>query len=109
MNYKVRTIPNFDKALKRLVKKYPSLKAEFIALLNSLEQEPEQGTPIGNHCFKIRLSIASKGKGKSGGARVIIHVVVTDKLVFLLDIYDKSEQANISEKELADLLKRIVE
>jgi mRNA-degrading endonuclease RelE of RelBE toxin-antitoxin system len=107
MNYKIRTIPNFDKALKRLVKKYPSLKTEFITLLDSLENEPEQGTPIGNHCFKIRISIASKGKGKSGGARVIIHVVVTDKIVFLLDIYDKSEQANISEKELAELLKMI--
>lgn len=107
MSYKVRTIPNFDKALKRLVKKYPSLKAEYIALLDSLEGDPEQGTPIGNHCFKIRLAIASKGKGKSGGARVIIHVVITDKIVFLLDIYDKSEQANISDKELAELLKKI--
>lgn len=80
---------------------------EYIALLDSLEQNPEQGTPIGNHCFKIRIAIASKGKGKSGGARVIIHVVVTDKIVFLLDIYDKSEQENISEKELAELLKMI--
>jgi hypothetical protein len=70
-------------------------------------KSPEQGTPIGNHCFKIRLAIASKGKGKSGGARVVIHVAVTDKIVFLLDIYDKSEQANISEKELAELLKMI--
>jgi hypothetical protein len=72
-----------------------------------LEQDPEQGTPLGNHCFKIRIAIASKGKGKSGGARVIIHVAVTDKMVFLLDIYDKSEQDSISEKELAALLKMI--
>jgi mRNA-degrading endonuclease RelE of RelBE toxin-antitoxin system len=71
MSYKVRTIPNFEKALKRLAKKYPSLKLEYVALLDSLEQNPEQGTPIGNHCFKIRIAIASKGKGKSGGARVI--------------------------------------
>ena len=107
MSYKVRTIPHFEKALKRLVKKYPSLKVDFVALLDSLEQDPEQGTPLGNHCFKIRLAIASKGKGKSGGARVIIHVVVTDKVVFLLDIYDKSEQDSVSEKELAALLKMI--
>ncbi len=80
---------------------------EYIALLDSLEQDPEQGTPLGNHCFKIRIAIASKGKGKSGGARVIIHVVVTNEVVFLLDIYNKSEQENISEKELAELLKMI--
>lgn len=109
MSYKVRTIPNFEKSLKRLVKKFPSLKAEFIALVDSLEENPEQGTPIGNGCYKIRLAITSKGKGKSGGARVIIHVVITDKVVFLLDIYDKSEQANISDKELTQLLKWIAD
>lgn len=107
MSYKVRAIPHFEKALKRLAKKYPSLKVEYVALLDSLEENPEQGTPLGNHCFKIRIAIASKGKGKSGGARVIIHVVVSNRVVFLLDIYDKSEQDNITEKELADLLKMI--
>jgi mRNA-degrading endonuclease RelE of RelBE toxin-antitoxin system len=107
MSYKVRTIPHFEKALKRLAKKYPSLKVEYVDLLDRLEQDPEQGTPLGNHCFKIRIAIASKCKGKSGGARVIIHVVVTDKVVFLLDIYDKSEQESISEKELAALLNMI--
>ncbi|HET6254480.1 MAG TPA: type II toxin-antitoxin system RelE/ParE family toxin [Puia sp.] len=83
------------------------MKTEYVALLDILEEDPEQGTPLGNHCFKIRIAIASKGKGKSGGARVIIHVVVTDKVVFLLDIYDKSEQDSVSEKELAALLKII--
>ena len=105
MSYRVKTIPNFEKSLKRLIKKYPSLRAEFISLVDSLEENPEQGTPLGNSCYKIRLAIISKGKGKSGGARVIIHVIVTDKIVFLLDIYDKSEQANISDKELRQLLK----
>ena len=62
---------------------------------------------MGNNCFKIRIAIASKGKGKSGGARVIIHVVVTNEVVFLLDIYNKSEQESISEKELVELLKMI--
>jgi len=62
---------------------------------------------LGNNCFKIRIAIASKGKGKSGGARVIIHVVVTNEVVFLLDIYNKSEQESISEKELVELLKMI--
>jgi mRNA-degrading endonuclease RelE of RelBE toxin-antitoxin system len=107
MSYNVRTIPNFDKALKRLVKKYPSLKNEYGELVDSLEENPEQGSPLGNHCFKIRIAIASKGKGKSGGARVIVHVVIADNVVFLLDIYDKSEQADITDKELATLLKEI--
>ena len=107
MSYKIKTIPNFDKALKRLAKKFSSLKAEYIALLDSLEVEPEQGTPLGNHCFKIRLAIASKGKGKSGGARVITHIFVEGSKVFLLTIYDKSEKENISVKELQELLDQI--
>jgi mRNA-degrading endonuclease RelE of RelBE toxin-antitoxin system len=48
MSYNVLTIPPFDKQLKRLAKKYPSLKNEFAELLDRLEQDPEQGTSIGN-------------------------------------------------------------
>jgi mRNA-degrading endonuclease RelE of RelBE toxin-antitoxin system len=107
MSYKVKTIPHFDKALKRLVKKFPSLKSEYIALLDSLEVNAEQGNSLGNKCYKIRISIASKGKGKSGGARVITYVVIDNTTVYLLDIYDKSEQPSISDKELIELIKGI--
>ena len=65
MSYNVFTIAHFDKQLKRLVKKYPSLKTEYTELVSELKQVPDKGTPIGNECFKIRLAIASKGKGKS--------------------------------------------
>jgi mRNA-degrading endonuclease RelE of RelBE toxin-antitoxin system len=107
MSYSVKTIPKFDKDLKRLVKKYPSLKSEFFDLIQDLKLEPDQGTPIGNNCYKIRLGIASKGKGKSGGARVISYFQIIESTVFLLSIFDKSEQENIPDKELADLLKYI--
>lgn len=71
MSYKVNTILLFDKQAKRLSKKYPSLKNDLSALINALAEEPEQGTPLGNNFYKIRLAITAKGKGKSGGARVI--------------------------------------
>jgi hypothetical protein len=60
--------------------------------LKALKKNPEQGTNLGNNCFKIRLSVASKGKGKSGGARVITNIVISDDTVYLLTIYDKSEK-----------------
>jgi len=107
MSYKVITIPKFEKELKRLAKKYPSLKSEYIVLVRNLSEEPEQGTPIGNHCYKIRMAIASKGKGKSGGARVITYLQVSDTAVYLLSIYDKSEKENIDIHELKELLKHI--
>ena len=76
-------------------------------MIESLEHNPEQGTKIGHNCYKIRLSIASKGKGKSGGARVITNIVISEEAVFLLSIYDKSEKDNLSDKELTELLKHI--
>lgn len=107
MNFKVKTIPYFDRQIKKLAKKFPSLKQEYGSLLDSLEKNPMQGTPLGNNCFKIRMAIASKGKGKSGGARIITCVVVHYTAVYLLDIYDKSEQDSISDKELKALVKEI--
>ncbi len=97
----------FEKQLKRLSKKYPSLKNDLSSLITSLKQNPEQGDYIGNQCYKIRLAISSKGKGKSGGARVITHIVVAETTVFLLSIYDKSEQADIPVKEIDALVKMI--
>ncbi|WP_157493898.1 type II toxin-antitoxin system RelE/ParE family toxin [Fulvivirga imtechensis] len=89
------------------MKKYPSLRTELKELGDKLAEEPTFGTSIGNNCYKIRLAIASKGKGKSGGARVITYVYVTGETVFLLSIYDKSNKENITDKELLDLLKKI--
>jgi hypothetical protein len=107
MSYNIKAIPKFERELKRLARKYPSLKNEYVGLVQSLKQHPEQGDPLGNNCYKFRLAITSKGKGKSGGARVIIYVQVSQSSVYLLTIFDKSEQENISDKELEDLLKWI--
>jgi mRNA-degrading endonuclease RelE of RelBE toxin-antitoxin system len=107
MSYNVKSIAVFEKQAKRLIKKYASLRKELLELVQELKENPEQGTAIGKGCFKIRISIASKGKGKSGGARVITNFVVTDATVYLLSIYDKSEKENLSDKELTELLKAI--
>ena len=107
MSYKVKTIDVFEKQAKRLIKKYVSLKTELLQLVKELKENPEQGTAIGKSCFKIRIAIASKGKGKSGGARIITNIVITDATVYLLSIYDKSEKENLTDKELEELLKAI--
>ncbi len=80
---------------------------KFASLIDTLEKDPIQGVSLGNNCYKIRLSIASKGKGKSGGARVITNIVVDKKNVYLLTIYDKSEKDNITDIELSLLLDNI--
>ncbi len=105
MSYKLIITPAFERYIKPLLKKYVSLKTDLAGLFDSLEKEPLQGIPLGNNCYKIRLAIRSKGKGKSGGTRVITFVKITAGKVFLLVIYDKSEMENISDKELNELLK----
>lgn len=109
MSYSVKTIPVFEKQAKRLVKKYTSLKTELLELVQELKKDPEQGKAIGKNCFKIRIAIASKGKGKSDGARIITNYLVADATVYLLTIYDKAEKENLTNKELNELLSDIPE
>ena len=84
MNYSILTIPPFEKQLKRLNKKYPSIKSDIIELAEQLMNNPKKGVSLGNSCFKIRVNIKSKGKGKSDGARVITNFAVSDDSVYLL-------------------------
>lgn len=106
MNYKVVVSDHFKKEAKRLTKKFPSLKSELTELVYELEKNPIKGSPLGNNVFKVRLGIASKGRGKSGGARIITFVQVMEHTVLLLSIYNKSEKDTISDKEIQDLLSR---
>ncbi len=107
MSYRIKTIPYFDRQAKRLARKFKSFKTELSELFDSLEVDPTQGTALGNDCYKIRVAIKSKGKGKSGGARAITHIIAVREHVYLLTVFDKSEKDNISDKELQELLKMI--
>lgn len=109
MDFKIKTIAVFEKKAGKLSKKYPSLKGELLELVQNLKENPQQGTSLGKSCYKIRIAIASKRAGKSGGGRVITCVKVVRETVFLLTIFDKAEQENISDNELAELLDEIPE
>lgn len=105
MSYSIELSANFKKEAKRLTKKYPSLKNELAKLFIELEENPTTGTPLGNDIYKIRLAIASKNKGKSGGARVLSFVKVTETTVLLFSIYSKGEVDNLTDKQIQELIK----
>jgi mRNA-degrading endonuclease RelE of RelBE toxin-antitoxin system len=107
MSFRIKTISVFERQAKRLIKKFPSLRTDIQALIKQLKEKPQNGTSIGHNCYKIRLAIASKGKGKSGGARIITHVVFKDDTVYLISIYDKSDIENLTNKEILELIKFI--
>ena len=109
MSYNIVAVPTFREELKKLAKKYPSLKSDLVFLFETLEENPIQGTSLGKNWYKIRLAISAKGKGKSGGARIITNFVITDKTVYLLSIYDKANKENLTDKELKELLEEVPE
>ena len=78
-------------------------------MAKQLIENPTTGTPLGRDVYKIRLAITSKGKGKSGGARIITCVRIIAHIVYLVSIYDKSVQGDISDKELKERIKNLPE
>ncbi len=106
MSYSVVLTEHFKKEARKLTKKYRSLRVELEALGDELAENPTTGTPLGHDLYKVRLAIASKGKGKSGGARVITLVRVVQQKVYLVSIYDKSQLKNLSKAQIQELLQQ---
>lgn len=107
MNYSIKTYPAFDKELKRLAKRYKSIKEDILRLATSLTENPTQGVDLGGGVHKVRMAITSKGKGKSGGARVITLLIVlseTESEIGLHYIYDKSECESLTDAELKAII-----
>lgn len=109
MKYKIQLSASFKKEAKWFKKHYTSFTDDFEELINKLEVTPNLGTDLGGGLRKIRMRITSKGKGKSGGARVITFTVVAaidETEINLLYIYDKAERSTIKQSELEELLRK---
>ena len=106
MNYEIIPTKTFKRSFKVLSKKYQSLKDDLEIFEQELLENPEIGDCLGNNTRKVRMPIASKNKGKSGGARIITYTIVMDVVdaeIYLLTIYDKSRQDSITQKEIEQL------
>lgn len=109
MSYKIIPTENFSRELKRLGKKYPSLKQKIKNLSNELSDNPRIGTSIGHKCYKLRVSIPDKPGGKSKGFRIITYAVFNRAIIFLLSIYDKSEATTLEDWEIKRIIKELDE
>ena len=111
MNVDFKYLPEFEKRAKALAKKYKSFVKDYDDFLDSLEKNPYQGTSLGKGVYKTRMSISSKGKGKSGGVRVLTYNVkeIAPNLikVTLLSIFDKGEMENVSDAYIKSLVKEV--
>ncbi|TAE49418.1 MAG: hypothetical protein EAZ06_08080 [Cytophagales bacterium] len=110
MPNRIITTENFRHEAKKLLKKYASLAAELLILENELLENPTLGVSLGNNAYKIRLAVKSKGKGKSGGLRVITYIELLfqegeiNQDILLISIYDKSEYETIKQTDLQYLI-----
>ena len=115
MNVSVIATPNFEREAKKLIRKYRSLKIELAQLISALDEDPRKGKSIAENVFKIRVAVKSKGKGKSGGLRIITYVeaevVEKEEIieVFLLSIYNKSDYENVSDSFIKGLIEDVLE
>ncbi len=108
MSYKIRTLDYFNVAAKRLAKKYSSFKKDLETFAEELQKNPLQGVELSPGIRKIRMTIKSKGKGKSGGARVITYNLITreqDGEIVLMLIYDKEDTSSVKVEVLKQILK----
>ncbi len=109
MNFEIIPTPNFEKKAKALQKKYPSFKSDLLLLASSLLEDPRQGVEVYKNCYKLRFPIKSKGKGKSGGGRLVTCVKIMQKKIYLLSVFDKSEKETITDNFLKLLLNNLDE
>ena len=107
-NITISVSDDFAKEAKRLAKKYPSFKQDYKDFLESIKNNPLQGDEITKNIRKIRMAIKAKGKGKSGGARVITFNILTDiengHVVFLL-LYDKKDASTVKVNVVKQLVR----
>ena len=110
MNFDIRASSYFATEAKRLSKHYPSFKNDYDNFIKSLKEDPYQGDDLGNGVRKVRMPIASKGRGKSGGARVITLNFLIDEQnmeINLLLLYDKKNADNFNPAALKEALKEL--
>ena len=107
MNFEIQTSSYFDAEAKRLAKRHRSFVDDLQDFRDSLLKNPYQGTELSPGIRKVRLTIDSKGRGKSGGARVITFTYLIDEkdgVVILLLLYDKADASSIKMNVVRALL-----
>lgn len=108
MNFDIIPTPDFERAFKALAKRHRSLRQDILDFTRSLQKNPFQGDELSPGIRKIRMAITSKGRGKSGGARVITYTVLaaeTDGRVYLIDIYDKADYSTVDVTVIQHMIK----
>ena len=110
MSYVISRHRDFDVSIKRLAKRYRSMADDYARLLDSLEDNPFQGVELSPGIRKIRMAIGSKGRGKSGSARVITaNAIIAEHegRIALLTIYDKADASSVKLNVIKEMAREL--
>ena len=103
----IEYLRHFEKSFKKIFKKYKhTAKNDLTKFLEEIKENPKKGINLGDNLYKIRVANSSKNQGKSSGYRVITYYIDESKIVFLVDIYDKSSVSSVAKEELIKIVKR---
>jgi mRNA-degrading endonuclease RelE of RelBE toxin-antitoxin system len=105
---KVIESDEFRKDIKKLGKRYRSVKQDVRALISQLEAGETPGDRItGNKypVYKVRLQNSDINKGLSAGYRVIYYIQ-TLEAILLTKIYSKSDRSNIRNEEIESIIEQ---
>jgi len=105
MSYKIKTIPRFEKDVKRLKKRFPKIKEDLNNLIYDLQENPKIGTSLGDNIYKIRIPNSSIPTGKSGGFRLITYYEL-ESVIYLITMYSKSEKDTILTNKLKEIISK---
>lgn len=97
---------HFLKQLKPYLKKFRNLENNLIATLEHFRLETAD--PLGQKLYKVRLKLDDMPKGKNTSFRLIVFLLETRNILTPITIYFKSEQSDISEKEIEYHLAMVV-
>jgi hypothetical protein len=103
-NLTIRDTEHFNKAVKKLKKRFRNIEKDYMAFVNSIENDDDFGIYLGDGIYKTRIANSDKNVGKSGGYRLISYLKLIDNELYLLFIYDKSDFENIGENEIDSLI-----
>jgi len=112
MSYEVVFSDSFQTSVKQLKKRYARVADDLKRAVHALQADPTIGNLIPDDygARKLRLPNSSAQRGKSGGFRLIYYVQDDQRrALWLLLLYSKSDQENVSPSELRQLMGRLNE
>jgi mRNA-degrading endonuclease YafQ of YafQ-DinJ toxin-antitoxin module len=98
-------LPEFDKDLKFLLKKYRTLNEDLAEVKKILKKKPDERAPFSYRIENLGMEMciikvkkiackALKGRGVNSGLRLVYAYFQTDQRIIFIELYQKNDKEN---------------